>query len=288
MLAVPDPNTFEIVPWRGDDAPVARMFCDIQHLDGEPFEGDPRHVLKRNLERAREKGFTFYAGPGDGVLLLRVAEDAPSPSTTPATSTSPRSTWSSEPAQADDPHARGDGHPRRVQLPRARPEPARDRPPLHRRAHDGRQRDDVPARREGGRAATSACTRRSCRSRSRARSAPACTRTSRCSRATSTRSTTRATSTGSRRSARRSSPACCVTRARSPRSRTSGSTPTSGSIERLRGAGVRVLGAQQPLGARARAAPEEGQGELDPHRVPLARPGVQPVPRVLGDARGRA
>ncbi len=63
MLAMPDPNTFEIVPWRGDDAPVARMFCDIHHLDGEPFEGDPRHVLKRNLERAREKGFTFYAGP---------------------------------------------------------------------------------------------------------------------------------------------------------------------------------------------------------------------------------
>jgi glutamine synthetase len=39
------------------------MFCDIHRLDGEPFEGDPRHVLKRNLERAREKGFTFYAGP---------------------------------------------------------------------------------------------------------------------------------------------------------------------------------------------------------------------------------
>src|SRR5919198_1134809 len=63
MLAKPDPGTFEIVRWRGEDAPVARMFCDIHRLDGEPFEGDPRHVLKRNLERAREKGFTFYAGP---------------------------------------------------------------------------------------------------------------------------------------------------------------------------------------------------------------------------------
>lgn len=63
MLAAPDANTFDIVPWRGDDAPVARMFCDIQHLSGEPFEGDPRYVLKRNLDRAREKGFTFYAGP---------------------------------------------------------------------------------------------------------------------------------------------------------------------------------------------------------------------------------
>jgi glutamine synthetase len=63
MLAVPDANTFDIVPWRGDDAPVARMFCDVQHLSGDPFEGDPRYVLKRNIDRAREKGFTFYAGP---------------------------------------------------------------------------------------------------------------------------------------------------------------------------------------------------------------------------------
>jgi glutamine synthetase len=63
MLAVPDPNTFDIVPWRGEDAPAARMFCDIQHLSGDPFEGDPRFVLKRNLDRAREKGFSFYAGP---------------------------------------------------------------------------------------------------------------------------------------------------------------------------------------------------------------------------------
>jgi glutamine synthetase len=63
MLAVPDPNTFDIVPWRGDDAPVARMFCDVQNLSGDPFDGDPRFVLKRNLDRAREKGFTFYVGP---------------------------------------------------------------------------------------------------------------------------------------------------------------------------------------------------------------------------------
>src|SRR6476619_5422709 len=54
MLAVPDANTFEIVPWRDNDAPSARIFCDVHRLDGEPFEGDPRHVLKRNLERARE------------------------------------------------------------------------------------------------------------------------------------------------------------------------------------------------------------------------------------------
>ena len=63
MLLRPDPNTFELLPWRGEDAPVARMFCDVTNLDGSPFEGDPRHVLRRNLERAREKGLTFYVGP---------------------------------------------------------------------------------------------------------------------------------------------------------------------------------------------------------------------------------
>ncbi|MDQ1535605.1 MAG: glutamine synthetase, partial [Actinomycetota bacterium] len=63
VLARPDPSTFELLPWRGSEAPVARMFCDIEHFNGEPFAGDPRFVLKRNLERAREKGFTFFTAP---------------------------------------------------------------------------------------------------------------------------------------------------------------------------------------------------------------------------------
>src|SRR5438105_3759794 len=62
-LLQPDPNTFELLPWLRDDAPVARMFCDVTGLDGAPFAGDPRHVLRRNLDRARERGFSFYAGP---------------------------------------------------------------------------------------------------------------------------------------------------------------------------------------------------------------------------------
>jgi glutamine synthetase len=63
VLAKPDPNSFELLPWFEGDEPAARMFCDIKNLDGSPFEGDPRQVLRRNLDRAHERGFSFYAGP---------------------------------------------------------------------------------------------------------------------------------------------------------------------------------------------------------------------------------
>ncbi len=62
MLARPDPTTFAVLPWRTEQQ-VARMFCDISMPDGEPFEGDPRTVLKRNLEKASEMGYTFFAAP---------------------------------------------------------------------------------------------------------------------------------------------------------------------------------------------------------------------------------
>ena len=45
------------------DDTSARMFCDIANLDGTPFEGDPRQVLRRNLDRARERGFSFFCAP---------------------------------------------------------------------------------------------------------------------------------------------------------------------------------------------------------------------------------
>ncbi|HKA03199.1 MAG TPA: type I glutamate--ammonia ligase, partial [Acidimicrobiales bacterium] len=63
VLAMPDPNSFELLPWADPHAPEARMFCDIANLDGTPFEGDPRQVLRRSLDRARDRGFTFYVAP---------------------------------------------------------------------------------------------------------------------------------------------------------------------------------------------------------------------------------
>jgi glutamine synthetase len=64
MVALPDPDTFQLVPWQPREHRAAgRMFCDVLKPGGEPFEGDPRHVLKRNLKRAADMGYTYYVGP---------------------------------------------------------------------------------------------------------------------------------------------------------------------------------------------------------------------------------
>ena len=65
MIAMPDPTTFQLLPWRPKEhAAVARMFCDVlTPRNGEPFEGDPRYVLKRNLKKASDMGYIYYVGP---------------------------------------------------------------------------------------------------------------------------------------------------------------------------------------------------------------------------------
>src|SRR3990170_5194140 len=63
MIAMPDAATFAIIPWRPQERAVARVFCDVLHPDGTPFEGDPRYILRRNLQRATDLGYIFYVGP---------------------------------------------------------------------------------------------------------------------------------------------------------------------------------------------------------------------------------
>lgn len=64
MIAMPDPDTFTLLPWRPKEKAVARMICDIYQPGGEPYQGDPRYVLKRVLERAKKMGFDhYYVGP---------------------------------------------------------------------------------------------------------------------------------------------------------------------------------------------------------------------------------
>jgi len=76
MRAFPDPTTFTLLPWRPRQNAVARMFCDIRTPRGEPFVGDPRYALKRNLERLAQRGYTYYVGPELEFFYLR---DANSP-----------------------------------------------------------------------------------------------------------------------------------------------------------------------------------------------------------------
>ena len=63
MVALPEPDTFQLIPWRPKAQGVARMFCDILRPGGEAFDGDPRYILKQNLKRAADMGYTFYVGP---------------------------------------------------------------------------------------------------------------------------------------------------------------------------------------------------------------------------------
>ncbi|CAN5367622.1 type I glutamate--ammonia ligase [soil metagenome] len=71
MLAHPDPATFQILPWRGEIDPTARMFCDITTPDGQPAASDPRTVLKRALAKAADRGFSFYTHPEIEFYLLK-------------------------------------------------------------------------------------------------------------------------------------------------------------------------------------------------------------------------
>lgn len=74
MLALPDPTTFQILPWSQPQHPVARMFCDILRPGGQAFDGDPRYVLKRNLQRASDLGYTFNVGPEMEYFYFKNAE----------------------------------------------------------------------------------------------------------------------------------------------------------------------------------------------------------------------
>jgi glutamine synthetase len=77
MLAQPDPSTFQILPWRGDVDPTARMFCDIMTPDGQPAAADPRNVLRRALAKASDLGFSFYIHPEIEFYLLKSSQIGP-------------------------------------------------------------------------------------------------------------------------------------------------------------------------------------------------------------------
>ncbi|MDK2990693.1 MAG: glutamine synthetase, partial [Methanoculleus sp.] len=77
MLLKPDPATYAVLPWRPHENGVARFVCDVTGSDGRPFEGDPRHVLRRAMEDAAKDGYVFNTGPELEFFLFRMHEGRP-------------------------------------------------------------------------------------------------------------------------------------------------------------------------------------------------------------------
>jgi glutamine synthetase len=77
MLLIPDPATYSILPWRPNDARVARFICDIHTYGGKPFEGDPRYVLKKTVADASKMGFMFNTGPELEFFLFKMTNGLP-------------------------------------------------------------------------------------------------------------------------------------------------------------------------------------------------------------------
>jgi glutamine synthetase len=63
LVAVPDVSTFQLLPWQIDGQNAARMICDILNPDRSPYDGDPRWVLRRALEKASRDGYSYIVGP---------------------------------------------------------------------------------------------------------------------------------------------------------------------------------------------------------------------------------
>lgn len=76
MYLYPDLSTLAIFPWRPQQGKVARLICDIYRPGGEPFEGDPRYILKRAIKKAADMGYTFEVGPECEFFLFHTDENA--------------------------------------------------------------------------------------------------------------------------------------------------------------------------------------------------------------------
>lgn len=75
MYLYPDLDSFEIFPWRPQDGKVARLICDVYKADRQPFEGDPRYILKKVLQQAADMGYQFDVGPECEFFLFHTDDD---------------------------------------------------------------------------------------------------------------------------------------------------------------------------------------------------------------------
>ena len=129
IVAMPDWDTFTVLPWAQGSERTAFVFCDVLDRNYKPFEGDPRWVLRRQLERAKKLGLDFYVGPELEYFYFKDSSQARAHRRRRLLRRAPRRPRQ-RPAQADHAHARQARHPDGGQPPRGRPVAARDRPAL--------------------------------------------------------------------------------------------------------------------------------------------------------------
>src|SRR3954464_14617628 len=295
MIAMPDASTYSELPWRpaDDGGGVARMYADILTPEREPYEGDPRHVLRRAEERMQSLGFdTFNVGPELEYFYFRdpngtevLDEGGYFDLTTLDAPAAPRRRPRRPPR--DGAGAREAGHRRRVLPPRGRAEPARDRHALSPGAADGRRHHDLPHHGQGIRHEVRlACDLHPKADLRRERlghaHAPVAVRQR------------------PQRVLRRGRQVLPVGRGQglhrgpaAPRARHLLDLRPVGELlqaprARLRVAGLLLLVTAQPVGARARAALSPRQGAGHARGDPLPGPRLQPVPHIRRAARSRA
>ena len=186
VLAIPDPNTFELLPFGDTKTPEARIFCDIHNLDGTPFDGDCRHVLKRHVQAAHNEGLIFYVAPDIEFFYFAAPQTGARPqpldeasffdlTTNDVTGTLRKQTIRTLEAMGIPvEYSFHEDAPSQQEID-LRHTDARD---------DGRQRDDVPPRRPRGRRVAGRARHVHAQAVARACRARACTRTCRCSAAT--------------------------------------------------------------------------------------------------------
>ena len=283
MIAMPDPSTFAVLPWRPEEQGVG---ADVLRHPGARRRALRGRPALDPAPRARARRGRWASTP---------STSAPSSSTSTSSSRQARGRHARGPrrgrllrpddarrrlrrAPRDGARARAARHPRRVHPPRGRPLPARGRHALQGRAEDGRRLHDLPDHGQGVRDEVRLARDLHAEAAVRRERLRACTRTSRCSRTAATPSSTPTTSTSSRDVGK----AFIAGQLKHAREICAALRPVGQLLQapgaRLRGAGLPRLVAAQPLGADPGAALPPRQGAGDARGAALPGPGLQPLP----------
>ena len=291
VLARPDSNTFQLIPWHGHDEPVARVFCDIFNLDQTPFEGCPRHALRRTIDRARAAGYTFFASPEVEYFYFSETDVDPTHPPKPIDSGSYFDLIAAD--LTSDLRKRTILTLEEMGIPveYAQHEDAPSQHEIDLRYTDALTMADtvmtvrlvVKEIARKARASTQLHAQTPRRSAGVGDAHPPVIVAGRAQRVQRPRRRLRAVASGQTLHGRATAPCAGDHRRHQPVGQL-----LQAARPRLRGADPHQLGPQQPQRARPGARREERQDRVDPGRVPRPRLGLQPLPRLRGRVGGWA